>query len=186
MSTSAGTGAEVANQQITVLQAKGEMKMDAVEYLKTEQSKETCEKIVHDPVELVKELADKIGIHQLCAIAMDIRGMDAVVVLKTIASMCRSYERCSDGCPLYGICICSTRYEANPELIVAAVEEWRKEHPAKTRQSEFLKIIPNTYIDTDGNIGVSPCAVDKKFREEKCGDYGCVECARKYWTEEIE
>lgn len=48
--------------------------MDAVEYLKTEQSKETCEKLVYDPVELVKDLADKIGIHQLCAIAMDIRG----------------------------------------------------------------------------------------------------------------
>ena len=29
---------------------------------------------VYDPVELVKDLADKIGIHQLYAIARDIRG----------------------------------------------------------------------------------------------------------------
>lgn len=32
------------------------------------------EKIVYDPVELVKDLADKIGIHQLYAIAREIRG----------------------------------------------------------------------------------------------------------------
>lgn len=48
--------------------------VEAVEKWKTEQSKETCEKSVYDPVELVKDLADKIGIHQLYAIARDIRG----------------------------------------------------------------------------------------------------------------
>jgi hypothetical protein len=32
------------------------------------------EKVVYDPVELVKDLADKIGIHQLYAIAKDMRG----------------------------------------------------------------------------------------------------------------
>lgn len=32
------------------------------------------EKIVYDPVELVKDLADKIGIHQLYAIVCEIRG----------------------------------------------------------------------------------------------------------------
>lgn len=30
--------------------------------------------VVYDPVDLVKELADKIGIHQLYAIARDLRG----------------------------------------------------------------------------------------------------------------
>ena len=30
--------------------------------------------VVYDPVELVKDLADKIGIHQLYAIARDLRG----------------------------------------------------------------------------------------------------------------
>lgn len=32
------------------------------------------EKVVYDPVELVKDLADKIGIHQLYAIVKDMRG----------------------------------------------------------------------------------------------------------------
>lgn len=32
------------------------------------------EKVVYAPVELVKDLADKIGIHQLYAIAKDMRG----------------------------------------------------------------------------------------------------------------
>ena len=80
--------------------------------------------------------------------------MDADVILNTIASMCRSYGRCSDGCPLYGICICREQEEVNPELIVAAVEEWRNENQAKTRQSEFLKIVPNAYIDADGTVRI--------------------------------
>lgn len=29
---------------------------------------------VYDPMELVKDLADKIGINQLCSIALDMRG----------------------------------------------------------------------------------------------------------------
>ena len=112
--------------------------------------------------------------------------MGADVILNTIASMCRSYGRCSDGCPLYGICICREQDEVNPELIVAAVEEWRNERQAKTRQSEFLKIVPNAYIDTDGTVRIYPCSVDKKMWEEKCGNKGCTECRRKYWREEIE
>lgn len=115
--------------------------------------------------------------------------MDAVVVLKTIASMCRSYGSCSDGCPLHGICTCCTLYEANPELIVAAVEEWRNVHKAKTRQSEFLKIVPDAPTDADGNVQIYPCLVDKKMKVEKCekcGNKKCKECTRKYWREEIE
>ena len=112
--------------------------------------------------------------------------MDAVVVLKTIASMCKLYDRCSDGCPLYGICICREQDEVNPELIIAAVEEWRKEHQEKTRQTEFLKLVPNAYTDADGDVRIYPCAVDKKMWEEKCSDKGCTECRRKYWREAIE
>lgn len=44
------------------------------------------EKVIYDPVELVRDLADRIGIHQLYAIARDIRGEDDgkadVVMLK--------------------------------------------------------------------------------------------------------
>lgn len=36
--------------------------------------------VVYDPVELVKDLADKIGIHQLYAIARDMRGEPDVTV----------------------------------------------------------------------------------------------------------
>lgn len=111
--------------------------------------------------------------------------MDAVIVLKTIASMCRSYERCSDGCPLYGICTCSARYEANPELIVAAVEEWRKDRPAKTRQSEFLSLYPNALL-LDGVIDVCPAVIDTTKNKSACPENSCGPCMRKFWTEEIE
>lgn len=35
---------------------------------------ETCEREIYDPADLVKDLADKIGIHQLYAIAKDMGG----------------------------------------------------------------------------------------------------------------
>ena len=117
--------------------------------------------------------------------------MDAVVVLKTIARMCNSYGRCSAGCPLKGICVvCRDEDETHPELIIAAVEKWRKEHPAKTRQSEILKIFPNAPTDADGNIRIHPCVVDEKLRAEtcgtgRCGNNECGECTREYWLEEI-
>lgn len=117
--------------------------------------------------------------------------MDAVDYLKTLKRICKEFTPVCPDCPAFPLCGASGDHIqfATPEKItkaVEAVEAWRKEHPAKTRQSEFLKIIPNAYVYTGGDIRISPCAVDKNFRVEECGHKGCPECTRKFWREEIE
>lgn len=64
------------------------------------------------------------------------------------------------------------------------VEKWSDTHPVKTRQSEFLKMLPNAVIDEDdGILGIRPCDIDERIgcTNEK----GCDGCRRKYWLEEV-
>ena len=74
----------------------------------------------------------------------------------------------------------------SPEEVVAEVEEWAKEHPIKTRQSEFLKLFPGVDVDeTDGCLTLTPCTVYEKMREECVGKL-CSECRREFWLTEVE
>lgn len=70
------------------------------------------------------------------------------------------------------------------QKMVQIVEQWAKDHPFKTRQSEFLKMFPNAVIDEDdGILGINPCAIDESIG---CTDgKGCDGCRRKYWKEEV-
>lgn len=115
--------------------------------------------------------------------------MDAVDYLKTLNRICKEKEwgsSCMD-CP--GVHICGVRiYNATQEEMdkaINAVEEWAKEHPAKTRQSEFLKLFPNTNLKI-GIPAIEPCLIGKEKLED-CEKYdSCWECTREYWLEEIE
>lgn len=109
--------------------------------------------------------------------------MDAVEYVKTRHRLCATFLRCTN-CPLKGNCGSPT----DPEGNVKAVEEWAKEHPAKTRQSELLKLIPNAKM-IDGAINVYPCLIDPLYDEShmgECTGRDCDQCRKKYWTEEIE
>ena len=73
----------------------------------------------------------------------------------------------------------------HPEEAVAIVEQWAKEHPAKTRQSEFLKHYPDARILAHGCLNVCPMNV--------CSDTGincnaqpCIECKKAFWLAEVE
>lgn len=71
--------------------------------------------------------------------------------------------------------------------IVAAVENWAKEHPAKTRQSEFLKMFPNAPF-SHNMIDICPSKVDvlQKCPKVTPGTLNmCVFCKRKYWLTEV-
>ena len=73
-----------------------------------------------------------------------------------------------------------------PEKAVEIVEQWAKEHPANTRQSEFLKLFPNAKID-NGAIDIGPCAIDSYYKpHNKCIDTPCEECRKNYWLSEVE
>lgn len=121
--------------------------------------------------------------------------MDAVEFIMERERMCKAFnENCKskDGNNFY----CGLRYEADkngelcdayirnhPDKAVAIVEKWSKEHPRKTRQSEFLKMFPRAKRGEDGLIVFCPKDFDSKI---ECGHDPCGECRKKYWLEEVE
>lgn len=114
--------------------------------------------------------------------------MDAVEFLKTLRRMCNSECReCELGKRLGALDTCALWQKANPEEAVAIVEQWAKDHPIKTRQSEFLKMFPDAPIyPNTGLVRVSPCQVDRAL----CGNcptgIDCIECRKAFWLAEVE
>lgn len=113
--------------------------------------------------------------------------MDAVEFLKQFNRMCKAYN--DDGCkecPAYRH-RCGEDFNGQEEDGVSIVEQWAKEHPVKTRQSEFLKQWPDAETDDDGLLGIAPCQLIHGKLQEDCEYRGvCDECRRDFWLKEIE
>lgn len=116
--------------------------------------------------------------------------MDAVEFVKTVNRLCKN--RHCDGCPVAkeGRCMVGFDYYSvkNIEETVSIVEQWAKDHPVKTRQSEFLKRFPNADLTR-----LQPCMIEKDKRPMWCGKYAdfgangcCDECRYAYWNEEVD
>ena len=128
--------------------------------------------------------------------------MDAVEYFKAYARMCDSFDSKDNvtgkpcvGCPLDDIgrgCHMNDLTN-NAEECVAAVEKWAKEHPVKTRQSEFLKMFPNARIESDGMPSICPIVVDKRCHNKDDDALFCIvrdeeecrKCRRDFWMAEI-
>ena len=113
--------------------------------------------------------------------------MDAVEYVKQRARMCDYYVNCDD-CPASNYEGCSSLNEI-PNL-VPIVEQWAKEHPVKTRQSEFLKQWPYAKISDDGLLSIAPCQLNVELlqceSQEDCENRGvCGKCRRDFWLKEI-
>lgn len=117
--------------------------------------------------------------------------MDALEFLKERGRMCLSYDTCI-GCPLERTksILGSSTSAKEYEKIIAAVEQWSKEHSRKTRQSIFLEQFPNARLDTNGIIDISPCRVDPTQRpsngKDCCKFQSCCECRKEFWMQEVE
>lgn len=113
--------------------------------------------------------------------------MDALEFLKERKRMCHSFGLSCDGCTLDEKTCTSTSNLADKiyKENVKAVEKWSKEHPPKTRQSEFLKMFPNADADAEGVLFISPCRIDKALHGPLCRP-GCAGCRRDYWLQEVE
>ena len=114
--------------------------------------------------------------------------MDAVEYVKQRERMCSYYVNCGD-CPAgkYGRC---ASLDEIPNL-VPIVEQGAKEHPEKTRQSEFLKMYPDAEISDDGLPSIAPCQLNIELihgeSKKDCEKRGaCGKCRREFWMEEIE
>ena len=117
--------------------------------------------------------------------------MDAVEFLKQFNLMCKTYiyDGCTE-CPAYKY-RCGDQFNEQEEDGVSIVEQWAKEHPVKTRQSEFLKQWPDAEIGDDGLPNVAPCQlciglIHSEF-PENCESRGvCDKCRHDFWLKEIE
>ena len=106
--------------------------------------------------------------------------MDAVEFIKQVRRMGKQK----------GEAICFKLEEKDTE-IVDRVEQWAKEHPVKTRQSEFLKQWPDAEISDDGLLSIAPCQLNVELlqceSQEDCENRGvCDKCRRDFWLKEIE
>ena len=115
--------------------------------------------------------------------------MDAIKFMKEKKRMCALNVGCLN-CPIdiqnnkFGE-PCRDFEDNHPEDVVAIVEKWSSEHPAKTRQSEILKIIPDATI-RNGILITKPCEVNEKIKD-RCKKYDyCRDCRKEYWLAEIE
>ena len=119
--------------------------------------------------------------------------MDAVEFLKARGRMCGMYDDCHE-CPLEFFCNedYMEQYTKNYiAKIVDTVEKWAKEHPVKTRQSEFLTQWPNARLGATGCLML--CPIDVMGREyvskniPGCINNGirCDQCRRDFWLKEI-
>lgn len=122
--------------------------------------------------------------------------MDVLEYEKARIRMCRTMileKGGCEACPLYNVlkrkCGFAASIMPNPDMDtiknnVDRVIKWAKEHPLKTRQSEFLKMFPNAAIDEDdGILCIKPCAIDGSI--ECTNGKGCDDCHRKYWLTEV-
>ena len=114
--------------------------------------------------------------------------MDVVEYIKQRRRMCDYYVNCGD-CPACDYEWCSS-LNGIPKM-VPIVEQWAKEHPVKTRQSEFLKMWPDAEIGDDGLLSIAPCQLNIELlqceSQKDCEDRGvCAECRCDFWLKEIE
>lgn len=141
----------------------------------------------------------EIGTIEACREAMDkwkmikVSDMSAIEYLDTKARMLKSSPgtgcaiSCNE-CPLYennrahSEVSCVYFETSYPEEAVAIVEKWLSEHPAKTRQSEFLKLFPNAKMSY-GMIALCPLEIDTKLKNA-CSK-PCEICKEKYWLSEV-
>lgn len=108
--------------------------------------------------------------------------MDVMEFFSEHRRMCKSTSDCTK-CEYHGD-RCNNAIELLGKT-VAAVEQWSREHPRKTRQDVFLEQWPNAAVYGDGALAVAPCRVDKTAKE-RCAGTVCGDCRREFWMQEVE
>ena len=112
--------------------------------------------------------------------------MDAVIYIRDMQRMCKSHISCN-GCELKPGNGKSCMEGMDPQECISAVEHWAKEHPAKTRQSEFLEHYPDARIDQNtGALDICPNKIFGGATEINCNVQPCFECEKRFWLAEAE
>lgn len=114
--------------------------------------------------------------------------MDAVEYVKQRNRMCDYYVNCNE-CPVGQYEMCAS-IVGIPKF-VPIVEQWAKEHPVKTRQSEFLKMWPDAEMFEDGYLNICPTLISKEYQSEETNEcnqteFSCGKCKRDFWLQEVQ
>ena len=116
--------------------------------------------------------------------------MDAIEFLKQFNRMCKAYNDggCEE-CPAYRY-RCGEEFYEQEEDGVSIVEQWAKEHPVKTRQSELLKLFPEASVLYDEYLDICPAQISSECRDQETGGcydprMNCGKCKRNFWLKEI-
>lgn len=115
--------------------------------------------------------------------------MDVLKFVKEKRRLCDSMGQSCGNCPLREITGCTSIHSID-EKYVEIVEQWAKEHPVKTKQSQFLKQFPEAKLDASDVLIVCPNGLDQNYRDEhgECNrmDADCHDCRREFWGQEVE
>lgn len=116
--------------------------------------------------------------------------MEAKDFVYDLKRLCKYYGGVCDSdtkgkCPLNNYnCLTIKNME---DEVFDIVEQWAKEHPAKTRQSEFMKQFPHAKMWEDGDfIDICPKHLNELYL---CGEkrgQTCYECCKDYWGAVVE
>ena len=114
--------------------------------------------------------------------------MDAVEFFKAVNRLCKNQSGCAK-CPIWekGMCMAGFGDDLikSIEETVLKVEQWSKDHPIKTRQSEFLRMFPNVPMKDDV-IDICPTTVVKGLKyDEHCNHILCKDCRKAFWLTEV-
>ena len=107
------------------------------------------------------------------------------------ARMCIAESKYCRECPLSGSntnenLYCTEYLLKHPDKANEIILKWCKEHPVKTRQSEFLKMFPNAVRFENSNIiAIKPCNMDTDYASKPC-TLTCEECFKEYWLAEVD
>ena len=110
--------------------------------------------------------------------------MDAVEFYRQFARYCSS-SYCSE-CTIVESCKTKGKDGRDADKIVRTIEQWAKDNPIKTRQSEFLKMFPNANINSfTDTFCVAHFDKTKTCKASAPTDEMCEKCRDAYWLTEV-
>ncbi len=111
--------------------------------------------------------------------------MDAVIYVKAWKRMCKTFSAC-DKCLLHVKEGCMAEIPEEAEMAVSIVKQWAKDHPIKTRQSEFLKTFPNAQmVNIEHAFCIAHFDSTKMCKESNPSGEKCIACRYRFWNEEV-
>lgn len=123
--------------------------------------------------------------------------MEALEYEKAHIRMCRTMIIKEGGCSAYPLydglkrrCMIAASVFQKPDedaikKNIDKVIKWAKDHPVKTRQSEFLKMFPHAQ-KRDGIINICFICIDSDYNTtSECLKTACDVCRQWFWNEEV-